>query len=145
MIYDASMKLDTNKAKERFNWLIEKEKRFEMTVKNPKRSISQNSYLHLILSAFGLEFGYTPEEVKQEIFKKEVNHDVFYIEQVGSIIEIARWKSTADLNTSELTLCIDRFRNFSSQHGCYLPEPGDLALINEMERQLSSNNNKIHL
>lgn len=145
MIYDTSIELDKKKAEERFKWLIEKEKRFEMTVKHPKRSISQNSYLHLLFSAFGLEFGYHPDEVKQEIFKKEVNHDVFYIEQVGTIVQIARWRSTADLDTKEMTLCIDRFRNFSSQHGCYLPEPSDLALINEMERQVSTHNNKIYL
>lgn len=142
MTFDASIPLDVKKAEERFKWLIEKGKRFEMTVKNPRRSIPQNSYLHLLFAAFGLEFGYTLEEVKQDIFKEQVNPDVFYLGQVGEIIEVARWKSTADLDTKEMTLCIDRFRDFSSQHGCYLPEPSDLASINEMERQLSTNNAK---
>jgi hypothetical protein len=142
MFFDASNELDRKRAEERFEWIIENQKRFEMKVKNPRRSIPQNSYLHLILTWFGVEFGYTLEEVKQDIFKKEVNVDIFYQGQVGQLIEIPRWKSTADIDTKEMTLAIDRFRDFSSQNGCYLPQPGEMDLINEMERQLQNQNIK---
>lgn len=145
MRFDASITLDQNRATERLNYLIEKEKTFEITVKNPKRSISQNSYMHLIFSWFGIEFGYTMEEVKQDIFKKHVNSDIFYEGTKEGLVTIELWRSSADLDTKELTLAIDRFRDFSAKQGCYLPEPSDMVSINEMERQLSIKSSKQYL
>lgn len=145
MIFNAKIQPEREKAIERFKWLIENEKTFELTVKNPKRSISQNSYAHLLFSWFGLHFGYTLEEVKQEIYKKVVNPELFYIEQIEGIVNIERWRSTSDLDTAETTLCIDRFRDFAAQHGLYLPQPSDLAALREIERELSKNSNKQYL
>lgn len=133
------------KAIEKFKWLLKNEKNIELKVKHPKRSISQNSYLHLIFSWFGIETGYSVEEVKQEIFKKYVNPSLFYEGEVEEIkgIKIERWRSTADLDTSQMTLAIDKFRNFASQElGIYIPEPKDLALLQEIENEISKNNNQ---
>ncbi|WP_417444609.1 hypothetical protein [Joostella sp.] len=145
MIYNAKIQPEAEKAKERLNWLIEKEKTFELTVKNPKRSIPQNSYVHLLFSWFGLHFGYTLEEVKQEIYKKHVNAGLFYVEQVEGVVSIERWRSTADLNTAETTLAIDRFRDFSAQQGLYLPTPDDLVSLREIEREISKQTSKQYL
>lgn len=142
MIYDAHLKLDRNRAVERLEYLIQNNKVFEIKEKRKIRSLSQNRYLHLILSWFGLEHGYEMEEVKQEIFKKLVNPDLFYNGTKEGIVNIELWRSTATLNTEEMTLAIEKFRDFSSKHGCYLPEPKDLALINEMERELSKKTSK---
>ena len=76
MIYDTSIPHERAKAETYFNHLLSKKKRVEIKVKHPRRSISQNSYLHLILSAFGMNFGYTLAEVKHEFFKKEVNPEI---------------------------------------------------------------------
>lgn len=133
------------KAIEKFKWLLKNEKNIELKVKHPKRSISQNSYLHLIFSWFGIETGYSAEEVKQEIFKKYVNPSLFYEGEIEEIkgIKIERWRSTADLDTSQMTLAIDKFRNFASQElGIYIPEPKDLALLQEIENEISKNNNQ---
>lgn len=145
MIYDSNISLDRNRASERVKYLIENKKVFEIKEKRKIRTLSQNRYLHMILSLWGLEFGYTMEETKQFVFKQEVNPDIFYDGEKEGIVKIQRWRSTSNLDTNELTLAIDRFRDFSAKQGCYLPEPSDMASINEMERQLSMNSSKQYL
>ena len=45
-----------------------------------------------------------------------------------------------------MTLAIDRFRDFSSKElGIYLPEPSDLAILQDIENQLSKNKNKQYI
>lgn len=146
MIYDTSKSLERNQFIEKAKFLVEKGKRVELKVKHSRRSISQNSYLHLILTWFGLEVGLTMEEVKQDIFKKLVNSNIFYDGEVENKIPgvvIERWRSTASLDKSELTLAIDRFRNFSSlECGIYLPEPSDLVGLQQLENEISKNKNQ---
>lgn len=138
MIYSLANSLEKEQAITRFNYLLENKKKIELKVKNPKRSISQNSYLHLILSAFGLEFGYTLEEVKQEIFKKEVNPEIFYDGEAGKLKKIERFRSSSDLDSKEMTIAIERFLNYSAKHGYRLPEPKDLIWIEELEKQVNN-------
>jgi hypothetical protein len=143
MIYDPTSKFDCERAIIKIKGFISKGTKFELKAKHPKRSISQNSYLHLILTWFGLETGYTLEEVKQETFKKHVNPQIFYEGEFGKLIKIERWRSTANLDTSEMTLAIDRFRNFSAiECSIYLPEPSDLAIIQELEIEISKHKNQ---
>lgn len=139
MLYNPKKSIDVQNAIKRLKWLIKNKKLFELTQKREIRSISQNSYMHLLFDWFALETGYTAAEVKQDIFKKHVNPKTFYDGDFeGSIITIDRWRSTADLNTKEMTLCIDRFRDFSvKEAGIYLPTPSDLPAIQEMKIELS--------
>lgn len=149
MIYNSKNPLHVHQAIEKVKYFISKGKRFELKAKNDKRSISQNSYLHLILTWFGLQTGYTLEEVKQDIFKKIVNPNTFYDgEHVGKIdgLIIERWRSTASLDTAEMTLVIERFRDFSAKElGIYLPEPKDLVSIQELENEISKHSNQQYL
>ncbi len=146
MIYNPTKEIDVQNATTRLKWLIENKKLFELTQKREKRSVSQNNYLHLILSWFGLQTGYTLQEVKQEIFKKSVNSDLFYEGEKEGIVTIQKWLSSADLNTKEMTLAIDRFRDFSSQKaGIYLPEPKDLSMLQDIEIELSKQSSKQYL
>ena len=149
MIYNPKNQLHRKQAIDKLNYFITKGKRFELKAKQDKRSISQNSYLHLILTWFGLETGYTLEEVKQDIFKKIVNSATFYEgEFEGKIkgLKVERWRSTASLDTLEMTLAIDRFRDFSSREcGIYLPEPSDLVSLQELENEISKFNNQQYL
>lgn len=143
MIYDGTKQLDQNRAKERLIWLIKKGKQFEIKEKRKRRSLSQNNYLHLIISWYAVEYGETADYIKTEVFKKQLNRDLFLSEfinkKTGEVRE--RWKSTSELNTLEMTTAIDRFRNYSSKEaGIYLPKPSDLALINSMEIELSKQN-----
>lgn len=140
-LYNGAKTIDQQRAIEKLQFLIKNQKIFELTEKKRTRSISQNSYLHLILSLFAHETGYTTEEVKQEIFKKIVNSDTFYDGEIDKgLVCIQRWRSTANLTTKEMNLCIDRFRDYSSKEaGIYLPEPTDLALIDEAKIIVESN------
>ena len=141
MIFNASNEFDIQRAKERLGYLIDKKKTFEITEKKPKRTYSQNNYIHLLFAWFALEYGETPEYVKQEIFKKLVNPQIFLTEYVnyktGEVREA--WRSTADLNTKEMTIAIDNFRDYASKEaGIYLPTPDDLISLNEIERQVNN-------
>ena len=141
MIFNASNEFDIRRAKERLGYLIDKKKTFEITEKKSKRTYSQNNYIHLLFAWFALEYGETPEYVKQEIFKKLVNPQIFLTEYVnyktGEVREA--WRSTADLNTKEMTTAIDNFRDYASKEaGIYLPTPDDLNSLNEIERQVNN-------
>lgn len=145
MIYNASIELDRQSSRERLEWFITNNKRFELTEKRSGRSLNQNAYLHLILGWFGLEYGYTLEEVKTEIFKKAVNPDIFYQGQKDGPLQIESWRTSAALSSKEMTLAIDRFRDFSANHGFYLPAPGDLVSLEQIQRDLSKNSSKQYL
>lgn len=142
MIYDTSIEINKQKAIERFNFLISKAKIIEIIDKKPIRSISQNSYLHLILSWYALEYGETLEYIKQEVFKKQVNSDIFKTNYINKKTEEMRvaWRSSANLNTKETTIAIDRFRNYSSKEaGIYLPQPSDLIALQYIKNEIENN------
>ncbi len=140
MIYNAEHQTDVKRAEERLKWLIEHKKRFELTEKSPTRSISQNNYLHLILTMFAYEYGETVDYVKRRIFKRHVNLDLFQYVRENPKTKESRYdlRSTASLNKKEMTQAITAFRNYSSKElGLYLPEPSDLAGISRMEEEVS--------
>lgn len=146
MIYNSNKEIDVQNAITRLKWLVSNKKIFEIKQKREKRSIAQNSYLHLILSWFGLQTGYTLQEVKQEIFKKHVNPELFYEGDKNGVVTIQKWLSTSDLNTQEMTLAIDKFRDFASKEaGIYLPEPKDLAMLQDIEIEISKQSSKQYL
>lgn len=142
MVFDCSTELGRNRAVQKFQFLFTGRKKIEIKEIRAKRSLSQNKYLHLIISWFALEYGETAEYIKQEIFKKQVNRDIFIFQfankKTGEIRD--EFRSTSDLDTKELTVAIERFRNWASKEGgIYLPEPKDLALLNEIEYQIKLN------
>ena len=141
MIFNASNEFDIQRAKERLGYLIEKKKTFEITEKKPKRTYSQINYILLHFSWFALEYVEITDIVKQDIFKKLVNPQIFLTEYVNyKTGEVrAAWRSTADLNTKEMTTAIDNFRDYASKEaGIYLPTPDDLTFLNEIERQVNN-------
>jgi len=104
------------------------------------RSLSQNKYLHVILGGFAMEYGETIEYTKQIIFKRLVNPQIFQTKHINKKREETRieWRSTADLTTEETTQSIERFRTYSSKEfGIYLPEPHEKEIIEEIEYQIS--------
>ena len=49
------------------------------------------------------------------------------------------WRSTASLDTKEMTTAIDNFRDYASKEaGIYLPTPDDLVYLNEIEKQVNN-------
>lgn len=142
MIFNSTIELDKKRAIQRINFFIEKGKTFELSEKKERRSIRQNKYLHLILGWFALEYGETIDYVKQEIFKKQINPEIFRTEFINKKTGEIRdaWKSSAVLDTGQMTLAIDRFRDYSAKEaGIYLPEPKDLIYLQQIENELENN------
>ena len=135
MKYNLKSQIDKERFKKRCNELYEQGEFVEL--KNlKKRSLRQNSYLHLILVYFACENGYDMEHTKQYIFKLECNKETFLIEKVNRITgeQYQTVRSTADLSKEELTTCINRFLNFSlTRYKLRLPEPSDLVWLQEIE------------
>ena len=135
--YKLSSPLDLDKFK-RYSEQLIKGGRFVELRNITTRSLSQNNYLHLILSWFGASFGYSLAYVKNRFFKKECNESLFFVtrQNTKDNSPYTDIRSTADLTTVEMALAIDRFRNFSANNGLYLPEAGEHLYLQELEREL---------
>ena len=114
MKFDLSNNFDLKKFETRIETLVKNKKKVELKEIRQSRSLSQNAYLHVCLSMFGIEFGLSIDEVKQ-MLKTECQFMNY--EKNGTTF----LKSTAMLNTKELTEFIEWIRTFSSQHGLYIP------------------------
>lgn len=119
---------------ERFNFEVNKLQSYEGIIELKKirkpRTINQNSFLHVLITLFGIELGYTIEESKTilkrkcEFMRYEKNGEVFL-------------KRTRDFDTKELSDFITWIRNYAGMHGIYLPS-SDEYLRNwaEIEKQI---------
>ena len=135
MIYDTSNPLDKANFLLRAKKLAESGRIIEMSEKKPRRSLPQNKYLHVILAYFGTQTGNTLEWVKQQYYKKLVNPDLFIREKEDKYLgKIKVLRSSADLDTSEFSLSIERFRNWAAQEASiYIPSSDEAILIQQME------------
>ena len=135
MIYNLSSPLDKANFLLRAKKLAESGKIVELTEKKPRRSLPQNKYLHVILAYFGTQTGNTTEWVKQQYYKKLVNPELFIREKEDKYLgRIKVLRSSAELDTAEMSLSIDRFRNWSAQEaGVYIPAADEAILIQQME------------
>ncbi|WP_314922993.1 hypothetical protein [Prevotella pallens] len=138
MIYNTSNPLDKANFLLRANKLAESGKIVELTEKKPRRSLPQNKYLHVILAYFGTQTGNTLEWVKQQYYKKLVNPDLFIREKEDKYLgKIKVLRSSADLDTAEMSLSIERFRNWAAQEaGIYIPSADEAILIQQMEIEI---------
>lgn len=138
MIYDTSNPLDKANFMLRAKKLAESGKVIELTEKKPRRSLPQNKYLHVILAYFGAQTGNTLEWVKHQYYKKLVNPDLFIREKEDKYLgRIKVLRSSADLDTSEFSLSIERFRNWAAQEaGIYIPSADEAILIQQMEIEI---------
>jgi hypothetical protein len=139
MKYDLQNKVQLIKFQERLKILIEQEKFVELKIIHPVRSNQQNRYLHLILGYFASEYGETMEYVKEHFFKDVVNPLIFTIQYQNTVKGYMRpaWRSTATLTTLELTVAIERFRDYASKEaGIYLPEPNEEEFLTHCETEV---------
>ena len=123
------------------NALVKKGVIVELTEKKPTRSDNQNRFLHAALGYVALEFGETLDYVKETYFKKLCNRDLFVVEKDDKRtgrkeIEL---RSTADLDTGEMTTAIERFRNWTASEGCYIPSPDEHRMVQLMEIEIERN------
>lgn len=145
MQYDGGNPLHAQQARTRLEHLVEHKKVFELTEKKPRRTSNQNKYLHLLLGFFACQTGNTLEYVKRQYFKELVNPELFLREHEDKYLgRIHVLRSSASLDTSELTTAIERFRNWaSSECGIYLPEPHEEQILQMMELEVERYRNYI--
>lgn len=138
MIYNLSSPLDKANFLIRAKKLAESGVIVDLTEKKPRRSLPQNKYLHVILAYFGTQTGNTLEWVKQQYYKKLVNPDLFIREKEDKYLgRIKVLRSSADLDTAEMSLSIERFRNWAAQEaGIYIPSADEAILIQQMEIEI---------
>ena len=120
MWYNLKNPLEIDQFKDRVTELRNKGAVVELTEKRA-RSLQANKYLHLMLSKFALEYGYTLDEVKTHFYKIVVNPDLFVRERVdkfsGEIYKYVR--SSAELTSEEMSKSIEAFREFWLEEGGY--------------------------
>lgn len=138
MLFDLSSDADRRDFNEYADRLKKCGARCELVEKKPNRTLRQNAYLHVILAYFASEFGYSLEEVKLDIFKRTCNRGIFAAERVnprGEGVEYMR--STASLDSGQLTEAIERFRDYSAvKAGLYIPSPAEHAALFEAQKQI---------
>lgn len=142
MIFNLENKIDCIKFDDRVKWLKEKKKRVELINKVGTRTTPQNSYLHLLISFFALEYGETLEYTKQDIFKQYVNPDIFKTTRKNpkNGREREEWRSSAALSTKEMTDAIDRFKNWSVKTtGIRLPEANEQEFLDHIRNEIDKN------
>lgn len=140
-LYNLKNEYDRKKFKEACNLMVQKNEYVELKRKNTQRSLAQNSYLHCLLGYFGSEFGLTLEEVKFDIFKRTCNLDIFQRERVNKRGQKIKYiRSSTELDKTEMTTAIERFRNYSSAEcGLYLPAPYEGEMLFYAQQQIEAN------
>ena len=110
-----NLKSDTDriKAEVYFNKLIEDRAQIEIKRISKKRTNSQNRYVHALFQLFASQFGWTLEEAKSFI-----KFELGYTYSKNDFIFLAK---TSEMDTKSLSIFIDKFRNYSSAQGLYLP------------------------
>ena len=143
MIYNSKIESDNNNAKWYLDYLISNGKRYEIKEIRKSRSLKQNAYLHLILSYFALEVGETTEYIKQEVFKGIVNKDYFVYERINPKNKTKSrkaLKSTRELNTKEMTDCIERFKNWAvMKYQIKLPDANEREFLDYIKNEIEKN------
>lgn len=142
MIFNLKNEYEVPKFKDYVNRLFREHAVVEVKKKLPNRTLAQNSYLHLLLGYFASEYGCSLEEVKIDYYKRICNRDLFErktINKKGK--EVTYLRSSAELTTGEMTLSIDRFRNWSaSVAGIYLPAANEQQMLIYAQQEIERNN-----
>lgn len=137
MLFDLNNEFYRGQAKLRFEKLLDKRCIIDLTEKT-NRTMPQNRYLHACLGCLALHLGETLEDVKKYIFKIKINPDIFLedkeIKHIGKVKSI---KSSSTISKDEMTLAIERLRNWASQEeNLYIPSSDEYLLIQQMEIEI---------
>lgn len=116
-----------------------KEQNIEIELKKfrEKRTGRQNNYLFFCLAWFAHEYGCSEVEAKEVFLKRIAAPHIFevnFTDDKGN--EITYYRSTADLDTLEMTNAIANFRAYADMNGHPIPSPEEQDLIRYCEQQL---------
>lgn len=132
MKYNLSNDAEFQQALEYVHKLAEKGKVVDIVKKEYNRSLPQNAYLHLLLSAFAVHFGYTLEEAKT--IYKELNKDIYWYKKKGRVF----LRSSSDLDKEEMAKTIDKFMEKSAEGGYELPLATNQEYMRQIENEIES-------
>ena len=114
MNFDFEHILDVKIAETYLAKLIKDKSKCKMTKPREVRSISQNAYLHVVITLYSIEFGYTLNESKTDL--KRLCEFMVYEKDGKPYL-----RETKKMDSKELTLFIDWIRNYAAQNGLYIP------------------------
>ena len=137
MYLDLTNSIDVKKAKNYFYKLNEGKCKIELRKIIPKRTLNLNKYLHVCISIFAIEFGYTLEESK--ILLKRKCDFMVYDKNANKFL-----KQTSKLNNKECSEFVEWIRNYSADKGCYIPD-ADEYKENQFSIDKEINKNKQYL
>jgi len=137
MILDLSNDVDRMQLAKKLEVYLKEQNRIELKLVREKRSIRQNSYLHICIALFGIEFGYTIDESKT-LLKRECPF-MIYEKQNKKFL-----KKTSEMDSKELTDFIDWIRNYAGMQGLHIPD-ADQYLHNQHEIDKQISNHKTYL
>lgn len=138
-VYDLNTEIDRERYRRRVESLFTKRAVVEVSEHKPRRSLSQNAYLHLLLGEFAMQTGNRLYYVKREYFKRECNAELFVRSEVDKLTkkEVEVLRSSRDLDTGEMTTAIERFRNWAAEvAGIDLPDAEDRAWLDYIGREM---------
>jgi hypothetical protein len=133
MRYNLSNSKEAKAAMSYLERLILKNRIVEIKKVDPRRSLNQNKYLHVLLASWGLQFGWKQHEAKQ--IYKELNKDIYEIKKQGRTI----LRSSAELNSAEMSKSIDVFRHHSQLMGYPLPLATNKEWIMQLQNEIERN------
>jgi hypothetical protein len=132
-MFDLNVESEIADFKKNVDGFLNKRIRVELKKVYNRRTLNQNSFLHVLITLFGIEFGYTVDEAKT-ILKR--NCPFMRYEKKGS------WflKKTSDMTTEELANFIDWIYNYSSKNGFVLPTLEEYSNYHQKyEKEIKSN------
>ena len=113
MLLDLKLPDDLLRAQTYFNKLVEDQAKIDIKRIAKRRTSKQNRYVHVLFQLWSTFHGYTLEEGKQ-VVKIELGYT--YIKKNQTFLV-----QTSKMGTDKLSELVDKFRNWSSANGCYLP------------------------
>ena len=137
MLLDLSKEYDVKKFLIYFTKLKEKGEKVELKKISNSRTIKQNSYLHVVLTLYAINYGDTLREVKTDLKR---GFGLFYQKKGTKYL-----RSTADLDTKETTEFIDWIRTKASKEGGFYIPTSEEYLANRFEIDKEINSNKQYI
>lgn len=146
MLFNLQNEFEIPRFKEYVNRLYKQRATVEVKKKNPGRTLAQNAYLHLLLGYFASQYGCSAEEAKVDFYKRTCNKDLFqrtHTNRQGH--EVSYLRSSTELSTAEMSLSIERFRNWSAAVAAiYLPSACEQQALLFAQQEIERNNEFIY-
>ena len=146
MLYNLQNEYEAERFKAHINKLYRERAVVEVKKKHPGRTLAQNAYLHTILGYFASQYGCSAEEAKVDFYKRTCNKDLFqrtHTNRQGH--EVSYLRSSTELSTAEMSLSIERFRNWSAAVAAiYLPSACEQQALLFAQQEIERNNEFIY-